>query len=119
MRDQYYHHGQGFLLVYSITSRTSFDEISGFREGILRAKDADKVPIVLCATKCDLEAERRVSRVEGSDLARSWGCPFLETSARTRTNVDESFFELVREIRRAFPAKKKGKIDRNKQCLLL
>jgi hypothetical protein len=41
-----------------------------------------------------------VSAHEGRELAKSFDCPFLETSARTRINVEESFFELVREIKR-------------------
>jgi small GTP-binding protein len=83
MRDQYMRTGQGFLCVYAITSRSSFDEISSFREQILRVKDADKVPMVVVGNKCDLESERQVSKAEGQDLAKSFGCPFLETSAKS------------------------------------
>ncbi len=41
----------------------------------------------------------QVSVVEGRDLAKTFGVPFMETSAKTRVNVEESFHELVREIR--------------------
>ncbi len=58
MRDQYMRTGQGFVLVYSITSRASFDEIDAFREQILRVKDQDYVPVLLAGNKCDLENER-------------------------------------------------------------
>jgi len=109
MRDQYMRTGQGFLTVYAITSRSSFDEISSFREQILRVKDADKVPMVVVGNKCDLESERQVSKAEGQDLAKSFGCPFLETSAKSRINVEESFFELVREIRKQTGTKTDGK----------
>lgn len=87
-------------MVYSITSRSSFDEITSFREQILRVKDADKSPMVLVANKSDLENERQVTTGEGQDLAKSFSIPFMETSAKTRVNVEESFFELVREIRK-------------------
>jgi GTPase KRas protein len=100
MRDQYMRNGQGFLLIYSITSRSSFDELSCFREQILRVKDADKVPMVIVGNKSDLESERQVSKQEGYELARQFGCPFLESSAKSRINVEETFFELVRGIRR-------------------
>jgi GTPase SAR1 family protein len=80
--------GQGFLMVYSITSRSSFDEITSFREQILRVKDADKSPMVLVANKSDLENERQVTTGEGQDLAKSFGVPFMETSAKTRVNVE-------------------------------
>jgi len=101
MRDQYMRTGEGFLCVYAITSRSSFDEISAFREQILRVKDEDHVPMVLVGNKCDLEEERQVPTSEGSDLAKSFNCPFIESSAKQRINVEEAFFELVREIRKA------------------
>lgn len=52
--------GEGFLLVYSITSRNSFEEISTFHQQILRVKDKDTFPVILIANKCDLEYERQV-----------------------------------------------------------
>lgn len=107
-------HGKAFLLVYSITSRNSFEEIASFREHILRVKDATDVPIVLVGNKCDLEDAREVNTEEGKNLARSFNCPFFETSAATRLNIDKCFQDVVREyVKRqnasgAKPEKKKG-----------
>jgi GTPase KRas protein len=109
MRDGYMRTGQGFILVYAINSRSSFDEIHDFRAQILRVKDKESVPSVLVGNKCDLENERQVTTQEGEDLAKSWNCPFFETSAKTRVNVEESFFQLVREIRKANVTKDGGK----------
>ncbi|KAJ9613598.1 RAS1 protein [Cladophialophora chaetospira] len=100
MREQYMRTGEGFLLVYSITSRQSFEEIMTFQQQILRVKDKDYFPIILVGNKCDLEGERAVSREEGAQLARQFGCKFIETSAKSRINVDNAFYDLVREIRR-------------------
>ena len=61
MREQYMRTGEGFLLVYSITSRTSFEEIQSFQQQILRVKDRDYFPMILVGNKCDLEGERQVS----------------------------------------------------------
>lgn len=100
MREQYMRTGEGFLLVYSITSRNSFEEISTFHQQILRVKDKDSFPVILIANKCDLEFERQVGMNEGRDLGKHLGCRFIETSAKQRINVDEAFTNLVREIRR-------------------
>ena len=66
MREQYMRTGEGFLLVYSITSRQSFDEIQVFQQQILRVKDRDYFPIIIVGNKCDLDGEREVSR-QGMD----------------------------------------------------
>ncbi len=60
MREQYMRSGEGFLLVYSITSRNSFEEISAFYQQILGVKDKDSFSVIVVATKCDLEFERQV-----------------------------------------------------------
>ena len=62
MREQYMRTGEGFLLVYSITSRQSFEEILTFQQQILRVKDKDYFPIIVVGNKCDLEGERQVSK---------------------------------------------------------
>lgn len=100
MRDQYFRTGQGFLMVYSVTSRNSFTETDNFRDAILRIKDSDEVPMVLCGNKCDLEDEREVTSQEAKDQAKLWRIPFFEASAFSRENVEASFFQLVREIRK-------------------
>lgn len=100
MQDQWMRDGQGFLLVYNIVARPTFDEVSVLYDKILRTKDTDKVPIVLVGNKCDLKTQRQVEYNEGADLAKSWGCAFFETSAKIKLNNEACFFELVREIRK-------------------
>ena len=60
MREQYMRTREGFVLVYSITARESFEEINRFHQQILRVKDKDNFPMVLVGIKCDLEYERQV-----------------------------------------------------------
>jgi len=123
MRDGYMRVGQGFILTYAITSRSSYDEVcEQFRTHILRVKDADKVPMILCGNKCDLEKERQVPKSEAEAIAKSWGCPFFETSALARINVEESFFELVREVQKDLQSRgyvKKPKKPKPGGCILL
>ncbi|KAM9764259.1 GTPase HRas isoform 5-T7 [Dama dama] len=68
------------------------------REQIKRVKDSDDVPMVLVGNKCDLAA-RTVESRQAQDLARSYGIPYIETSAKTRQGVEDAFYTLVREIR--------------------
>lgn len=111
MREQYMRTGEGFLLVYSINSRTSLEELQSFYEQIQRVKDSDFVPVLVVGNKCDLEIERQVSYEEGLSLAKSFNCPFLETSAKQRINVEEAFYGLVRSIRDGGSGAKKHDTD--------
>jgi GTPase KRas protein len=72
MREQYMRTGEGFLLVYSITSRNSFEEISTFHQQILRVKDKDSFPVIVVANKCDLEFERQVGMNGTAHLSLLW-----------------------------------------------
>ncbi|TDL28832.1 ras protein [Rickenella mellea] len=98
LRDQWVREGQGFILVYSIASRSTFERLEVFRQLMLRVK-RNKPIFVLVGNKCDKSYEREVSREEGRALARSFGCNFLETSAKDATNVEELFMNLVRALR--------------------
>lgn len=103
MRDLYVKNGQGFVLVYSITSQATFNDLNEFYDRIMRVKDTEihgQPPLILVGNKSDLEDERVVGREVGQALARKWKCSFLETSAKDRANVNEIFFDLVRQINR-------------------
>ena len=100
LRDQYIRTGQGFLIVYSITSAVTFKGVPDLRQKILGVKDEEEYPMILVGNKCDLEKERTVTVAEGQELAKSFSIPFFETSAKARINIEECFYELVREIRR-------------------
>jgi len=98
MREHYMSISQGFILVYSITSKDSFEELNIFRNQICKVKDEINIPIVIAGNKCDMENFREVSTIKGKELSLKYGYPFFETSALTRFNVDEIFYEEVREI---------------------
>jgi len=101
MKEQYIRVGQGFLIVYSITQKSSWDKAKAERDLILRGKDEDDwYPMVILGNKCDMEKNRQVSTEEAASYCRSIGVPHLEGSAKTRMNVEEAFHQVVREIRK-------------------
>nr|AAU06195.1 GTPase [Dactylellina haptotyla] len=93
----------GFLIVYSVTSKASFEKVGAIHKTILRQTEKKVVPLILVGNKSDLLGEREVSTEDGQAMAETLGCKFTETSAKDRVNVDETFTDLVREIRRMDP----------------
>ena len=88
---------------------------------IKRVKDADDVPMVLVGNKCDLPC-RAVDMRGAGEVAKNYGIPFVETSAKTRMGVDDAFYTLVREIRKDRERKgkdKKNKREKSKKCVIL
>ncbi|KAF4801461.1 Ras-related protein Ral-A [Turdus rufiventris] len=96
IRDNYFRSGEGFLCVFSITELESFAATADFREQILRVKEDENVPFLLVGNKSDLEDKRQVSVEEAKNRADQWNVNYVETSAKTRANVDKvhGFFVL-------------------------
>lgn len=98
--------GQGFLLVFSITSASSLRELVELREQIVRTKGDISFPMVLVGNKSDLEEDRAISRAKAFQLSQSWGnIPYYETSARRATNINEVFVDVCRQMIRKDLAK--------------
>jgi len=85
-----------------------------FREQILRVKNDENIPFLLVGNKGDLTDKRKVSLNEAQSRAQEWGVPYVETSAKTRDNVDKVFFDLMREIRARKKEDVKGANGRGK-----
>lgn len=123
LRDQWIRDGEGFVLVYSITSRASFGRIQKFYNQIQLVKESANsgsptgasylgahmsgsllgssgpVPVMLVGNKSDKAVERAVSAQEGSALAKELGCEFVEASAKNCINVEKAFYDVVRLLR--------------------
>ena len=92
-----YHGAKGAMLVYDITSQSSFDSLGMWLQELRVHVHASTV-IFLIGNKCDLEHLRVVKKEAADRFARENGLSFLETSASERTNVDKAFEWLVKSM---------------------
>lgn len=107
----YMRYAQGFLLVFSITSPSSLEELFELRQQIANMKQDPNFPVVLVGNKADLEEDRAISKAKAFQISQAWDVPYYETSARRRLNVQEVFVDVCRQIIRKDHAKageKKG-----------
>lgn len=92
----------GYVLVYSIASRQSFEMISLIRDKILNHLGTESVPLVIVGNKSDLRPEQRqVSPEEGKHLGAKFKCAWTEASARYNENVTKAFELMIAEVEKA------------------
>ncbi|KAL9133799.1 MAG: hypothetical protein Q9175_005018 [Cornicularia normoerica] len=92
----------GYMLVYSVASRQSFEMIRILRDKILNQLAADWVPLVIVGNKSDLKADQRhVQAEEGRKLAEEFSCSFTEASARLNSNVGKAFEQMIAEMEKS------------------
>ena len=97
----YYKGSKGALVVYDITQKKTFENIEKWVNDLKAAGDP-KITIILIGNKNDLDNKRQVSKDQGEEKARSFGCAFLETSAYSGDNIDKAFNLMVKEIYEKF-----------------
>jgi len=126
MRDIYIKSAHGVVIVYSITSQDSWNEACALHDRILLNRESDpEFPIVLVGNKCDLSKNRVVLFDTGRAKAESWRVSFLEASAKTAQNVEESFRLLTEKMILRYPLEELEKTandlakQKQKNCILL
>lgn len=120
-REEYVREAKGFLIVYAIFDRASFEQVEVFHRDLLRAKGSVDFPVVICGNQCDLEDQRVVSKAEGQELAERLKAKFFETSALTSLHIEDAFLTVVRDGRQssASAAQASEERHRGKECVLL
>ena len=110
----YYRGAHGILLLYDVTDKESFKNISNWLIEI--EKNASKnILRILIGNKCDLEDKRVITHAQGKEFADTYGLKFIETSAKKNLNVSEAFETLGRELMNAGAEKKIEKQKENKK----
>ncbi|KAF8955351.1 P-loop containing nucleoside triphosphate hydrolase protein [Flammula alnicola] len=93
----------GVILMYSITSRWSFQDVARTcRQVPLDTKEDPNLVLILVGTKSDEDLSREVAYDEGAALSQELGCQaFFETSAKSGENVDAAVLAMVEALRKA------------------
>ena len=107
LRHSYIRQANGFMLVYAIDDRDSFDKVKYFYDEIKKYSNDPDIPIILCGNKVDFEEKRVVAKSEGEKLAQELNVSFYETSALANENIKEAFEDIARKAYyHALPGKK-------------
>ncbi len=106
MLDSWIASADGFILVYSIDDKESFDVLKAKYDRIIKNKIGEKPSIIMVGNKCDLIDKRKISQEEAEKKAKSLNINFLEVSALEKINVKETFLVVAKEL-----LVKKAKID--------
>ena len=97
LTSSYYKGCHGCFIVYDITNEASFQSINTWYEQAVKEAGKD-ISIILVGNKCDLENERKVSKEQGEEQAKTMNASFFETSALSKVNIDDIFNEIVNNI---------------------
>ncbi|KAJ2326032.1 ras GTPase, partial [Coemansia sp. RSA 2681] len=94
----YYRGAHGIIVVYDITDSHSYDDVKQWLQEIDRYA-SEGVNKLLVGNKKDLEEARQVDYTAAKELANTLHIPFLETSAKDSTNVEEAFLTMAKQIK--------------------
>jgi Ras-related protein Rab-1A len=95
----YYRGAHGIIIVYDVTDNDSFLNVKTWLNEIERYA-SDTVAKLLVGNKCDLTSKKVVEFEKAKDFADRVEIPFLETSAKISTNVENAFTTMASEIKR-------------------
>ena len=110
----YYRGAHGILLIYDVTDKDSFKNLSNWLIEIEK-NSSKNVLKVLIGNKTDLEEKRVISYNQAKEFADSYGLKYIETSAKKNLNVNEAFATLGRELMVASEDKRIVKQKQNKK----
>ncbi|KAE9597433.1 putative small GTPase superfamily, P-loop containing nucleoside triphosphate hydrolase [Lupinus albus] len=94
----YYRGAHGIIVVYDVTDQESFNNVKQWLSEIDRYA-SENVNKLLVGNKCDLTANKVVSYETAKAFADEIGIPFMETSAKNATNVEQAFMAMAAEIK--------------------
>ena len=107
IRATYMRSGHGFVVVFAVNDTSSFDAVEKFVSDIRATSERDDAPIIVCGNKCDLP-DRQVKKEDAERFCSDVNVKYFETSAKNNINVNETFLEVTRLMRKHNPACQTG-----------
>ncbi|KAF2323535.1 hypothetical protein GH714_035952 [Hevea brasiliensis] len=95
----YYRGAHGIIIVFDVTDEESFKNVKTWLKEIDKFA-TDNVNKLLVGNKCDITSKRVVSKETAKAFAEEIGIPFLETSAKNATNVEDAFMTMAADIKK-------------------
>jgi len=93
----YYKGAKGAFIVYDITRKESFENVTKWAEQLKASADKN-LTIIIIGNKIDLEDQRQVKTEEGQNKSNELESAFIETSASSGTNLDKAFEMMINEV---------------------
>ena len=109
----------GLIIVYSIASKKTFENLDNWIKQLNEITDLSKKPVIIVGNKSDLNENREVSYEEGKKFAENHGYNFYETSASTGYNVDLAFNDIFEQLYKTFEKEIIGEKIEKKQSISL
>lgn len=122
LRSTWMRERDGFLLVFSLSDRTTFEALEPFIQQLLtiHEEDAHPPPIILLGNKSDLASERQIQHSEAAQYAAKYmNGVYFECSALNGANINEAFTAVVRHIRKSKKERAKRMRKKSKWCVIL
>jgi small GTP-binding protein len=116
LTEQLYSVSNGCVLMYSVADRDSFTRVQLVYNHLLRVKGRSHWPCVLVGNKSDcISSFRQVPQKDGEALAEMLNLPFFEITCKSRSGVERSIHQLIREMRSPLPKDEEYKLDRKRE----
>ena len=106
----YYKGAKGAMIVYDVTNQNTFDNVNKWCQEI-KDKASKNINLMMIGNKTDLKDKIVVNSEMSQERAMALGIPVMETSALDSTNVQEAFFQLLREMYKSIKANAVEKKD--------
>ena len=99
LKEAYFYGANGILAVADLSRRRTLDDLDDWVDGVEQV--VGKVPLLIAVNKSDLVSSAQFGEHDVQQVARAFECPYLMTSAKSASHVDDTFRELAQMVTEA------------------